>query len=335
MKKIILLFLLIISCFFPVAAFGENETTPAAYSVEAVFPENQLNKSADYFHLLMKPKQTQTVFLNLFNQSSETQTYLIAVNQATTNKNGNLVYNEPNKELDSSLEIPITKIANPKNKEITVKANTKEVIEIEITMPDEPIKGILLGGIVVTAKDTDKENERGITIRNRLSYTIALMLTENEDEPVYGNESLKISKITPRIINGKRIIEIEFRNSSAAILKDISIEGKVLKKGNKSPIAKNRMDNIKIAPNSVFTFLVTEKEEEFSEGDYSFAGMVNQKKVEEKKFTISKKMAKKLTDETKGNYFSLNGISISIIIIGLMISAVFIKSKKKRRRDVD
>ena len=138
--KVILSLLIGLIGFFGGTAFAdETENTQgmtenekrAGFTVQAVLPDNQINDRISFYHLLVQPGGTQTVEVKIFNSSAEKQTYQVEVIRAATNKNGLITYDERDKPADKSMQMPITNIAKPKNKEVSVEGYSEGKAEIE------------------------------------------------------------------------------------------------------------------------------------------------------------------------------------------------------------
>lgn len=85
--------------FFQCTIFAVENEEYGSFDVEAILPENQIDDQANYFQLLVEPKKRQVIKVKVSNHTDTKQTFLIMINQATTNKNGLLVYDEKNKKL--------------------------------------------------------------------------------------------------------------------------------------------------------------------------------------------------------------------------------------------
>lgn len=131
MKRLLPILSLIALILFPLTSYAEEEKESqaitenekrAGFTVQAVLPENQVNDRIGYYHLLMEPEQQQTIQVRIVNTSAEKQTYKVEVINAATNRNGLITYDERDKEPDESMKLPITEVAKPKHKEVSVEA---------------------------------------------------------------------------------------------------------------------------------------------------------------------------------------------------------------------
>lgn len=321
----------------------ENEKR-AGFTVQAVLPDNQINDRISYYHLLVQPGGSQTVEVKIFNSSAEKQTYRVEVIRAATNKNGLITYDEREKPADKSMQLPITDIAKPKNKEVTVNASSVGKAEIEINVPAETFPGIALGGIRISLKsDKEDESEQGMTVNNTYGYAIGMILTEDANSPIYGETELKLQELKPEVDYGSKVLEALIQNPHPEAMQKLEAEGKITRKDSDKVIAKNSLKNIKIAPNSVFPFQIDWGMLEVAAGEYTFTGKIKGETKSwdfKQDFTITREMAKKMNKQTAFRVIipewwmqAFYGVGIVTVILGLLLVSRLIKRKKAKEGD--
>lgn len=314
-KKIIMIHLLLsmiafviglVSSFEEVVLAENNEQngeTMAGYlEVKTIIPDNQRDKSKTYFDLLMSPGAEQVIQVELKNTSSkENIVAVIQINDATTNNYGIVEYAK-NEKRDSSLKVGISDIVKT-DSEVVIPANQTKTLFVQITMPTEKLNGVLLGGIVIREekqKEINEKNHTGPAVINQFAYTIGLLLTENEKP---AEESLALRKVTIGKVNYRKFIKANIQNSQPVIMKDMTIEAKIyLKEGGKIFFTQSS-ENINMAPNSNFDYLVSMEKNEFPAGKYILeikARSVEKEWTMEKEFTIVEREHKKLAKTTNG-----------------------------------
>lgn len=350
MKRLLSIFSLVVLILFPLTGYAEDTKESkgitenekrAGFTVQAVLPENQLNDRISYYHLLMQPDQRQTIAVKIMNNSEKKQTYKVEVINAATNKNGLITYDERDKKPDKSMKLPIADIAKPKTKEVSVEGYSEGKAEIEIQTPSEEFQGILLGGIRISLKSEEKEDDsKGMSVKNTYGYAIGLVLTEQDFAPVYGETDLKLTKLQPEIDYGSKVMEASIQNPHPEAMEKLTAEGKIVRKGQEKTLAKNKLENVKIAPNSVFPFQVDWGMQEVSAGDYTFIGKVKGKiKTWDFKqdFTITREMAKKMNEQTAFRIFIPSWWTTCFYVMGTISAALtawlvirLIKRKKGR-----
>ncbi|MCA5012420.1 MULTISPECIES: DUF916 domain-containing protein [unclassified Enterococcus] len=260
--------------FFQCTIFAVENEEYGSFDVEAILPENQIDDQANYFQLLVEPKKRQVIKVKVSNHTDTKQTFLIMINQATTNKNGLLVYDEKKQEVDQNGDIQFSHIAKIKKNEITVARNSEKYAEIELSIPEKSFKGILLGGITISKKNNAEKTSEGVAIKNALSYTIALLLTEDEKVDFYGETDILLRQIRIVSSENKRALQIEIQNPYPEIVRDLSIEGNLYTEGHKKLISERKLDQVKFAPNSTLLFEMELEEKDIKNGTYLFEGTI-------------------------------------------------------------
>ncbi|MBO0453689.1 DUF916 and DUF3324 domain-containing protein [Candidatus Enterococcus murrayae] len=350
MKRLLPIVSVLLLILFPSVGFAEetkesqgiteNEKR-AGFTVQAVLPENQVNDRVSFYHLLMQPEQAQTVQVKIFNTSEKKQTYRVEVINAATNRNGLITYDERDKKPDASMKLPITKVAKPKNKEVSVDAYSEGKAEVIIQTPAEAFQGILLGGIRISLKSDDSEEEsQGMSVKNTYGYAIGLVLTEQDHAPVYGETDLKLTKVQPEVDYGSKVLEASIQNPYPEAMEDLVAEGKIVRKGQKKALAKNKLESVKIAPNSIFPFQIDWGMLEVSAGEYTFIGTVKGKTKSwsfKQDFTITRQLAKKMNEQTAFRIFIPSWWTTSFYAVGTITAIVtawliirLVKRKKGR-----
>lgn len=351
--KLVLSLLISLLVFFGHSAFAEktSETQPitenekrAGFTVQAVLPENQINDRISYYHLLVQPGGTQTVEVKIFNNSAEKQTYQVEVIRAATNKNGLITYDERDKPEDKSMQMPITDMAKPKNKEVNVEAYSEGKAEIDINVPVEPFPGISLGGIRISLKpEKEEESDQGMSVKNTYGYAIGMILTEDENSPIYGETELKLESLKPEVDYGSKVLEALIQNPYPEAMQKLEAEGKITKKGSDNVIAKHSVKNVKIAPNSVFPFQIDWGMQEVAAGEYTFTGKIKGETKSwdfKEDFTITREVAKKMNKQTAFRVFipewwttAFYGLILLTVILVLFLVLRLIKRKKAKEGD--
>lgn len=335
MKRLLPILSLVVLILFPITGFAEDTKESkgitenekrAGFTVQAVLPENQINDRVSYYHLLMTPEQKQTIQVKIMNTSDKKQTYKVEVINAATNKNGLITYDERDKKPDASMKLPIAEVAKPKNKEVSVDAYSEGKADIDIEMPAESFQGILLGGVRISLKSDDTEEEsQGMSVKNTYGYAIGLVLTEQDFAPIYGETELKLVKLQPEIDYGSKVLEASIQNPYPEAMQNLTAEGKIVRKGQEKAIAKNKQEKVKIAPNSVFPFQIDWGLQEVSAGEYTFIGKVKGKAKTwnfKEDFTITREMAKKMNKQTAFRIFIPSWWTTSFYVMGTATAVV-------------
>ena len=194
MKKFLVMFGLFITIFFGMntsLVFAENVSSneqPGGYTIEGIPNEHQIDPTSGYFYLDEDPGSKDEIKVKLTNSSGQDKTLLVKITDANTNINGIVDYTGQLKN-HSLLKVPLTSIVHATQKEVVVPKNSSVETTLNVTMPKEPVEGIILGGVVVSEKQEDHEKNKGLSVGNTYSYTIGIALTNHAETPIKKNVS--------------------------------------------------------------------------------------------------------------------------------------------------
>lgn len=302
-SSLLVLSAFICSVFTTQSAFANEEAQRAAgFTVETVIPDNQIDKDINYFYLGVQPGSEQTLEVKIRNNTDKKQSYKVQANQAVTNSNALVVYDQPDIPIDESLAVSIPDVAKVEAKKVTLDAHTEGTAKINLKIPNEPgIKGILLGGIHISLLSTDGGSDKGTSVRNTYGYAIGLIVTETPEAPLYGETGVKLKSVEPVLDYGSKVLKANILNPNPEIMKDVSASGSISKKGRSDKVASSSLKDGKIAPNSVLPFQIDWGKQDVEAGTYVFNGQLkteNQSWKFQKEFTISRETAEKLNKES-------------------------------------
>jgi hypothetical protein len=329
------LFIFFLSVLF--LSFGAIKASAAemSFSVQAIIPDNQVDKSQSYFDLRMSPGQAQDLTVEMRNDTAEAVTVNVLPNTAITNQNGIVEYNNTSTARDSTLKTSFKEIATT-DKEVSIPAKSKKQIKVHVQMPTNSYDGVVLGGLYFTEKAKPEENkDKGSQIVNRYAYVIGVKLTETD---TVVNPDLKLTSVQAKQVNYRNVIAANIQNTQSALLKDLSIEGKVYTKGGKNVLYSTKRDNLRMAPNSNFDFGISLNNKPFKPGKYTFKGTAKSGKQTwtfEKDFEIKGETAKTYNKQAvslKKDYtwiYLLIGLVIFLIL--LLVIIILIRKLKAEK----
>lgn len=317
---------------------GEAAET-MAYSVKANIPENQINKTLTYFDLKMEPNQRQDITLTVSNSSDEKATILISPNVAMTNQNGVIDYSKADEKVDSTLKNPVTSIIS-KAQEVTLEPKETKEVPFTIQMPEKEFDGLILGGFYISKKEDNsntKDKEKDVQIKNKYSYVIGLQLRENTNEvkPV-----MELNEIKPALLNYRTAVTVNLQNTEATIMKEVSVDAKVMKKGTKKVLHETKKEGLSMAPNSNFDFPINWDNQSLDPGTYTLqliAQSGEDKWEFEKEFKISAKDSTDLNKEavelekTEPNWILIISVVAGITIFLILVIGFFIYRHQKKK----
>lgn len=295
-------FVILLGFCLPVIAHGdESDQGVAGYTVESILPENQFDKKRTFFYLKMEPSQKQTIQVKVISTQKEPVKVKVAVHDAVSSSVGAIDYAQDKPKLDESLKQPITSFVKVKDgiKEVTVQNFEEKIVEFEIDMPSESFSGVKLGSVRFL-READAESKKKTGLVPEYARVIALMLTEDEGSFNHGAD-LHLKKVDVGLSHGRKVVSANVQNDQPKVLQEMTIKGEVKKKGDSKTIVKHEMANYSVAPNSNFNFELPLGLERFLPGTYVFTGSAEgdgRTWKWEEEFTIGKKQADKVNDET-------------------------------------
>lgn len=319
---------ILLLCLNAQVALGEE----IGFNVQASLPENQLNEEVSYYDLRMQPGQKQEIVLRISNTSDQEQTYEINVNQAYTNKNGFIDYEQKDVKTDETQKYPLKDIVLY-DSEITVAPQTSIDFPIQLNMPTASFDGEILGGIQVLKKTKEVEGE----IVNRYGYIVGLRLTET-DTPI--ERQLVLKEVRAEKVFGSTGVVADIQNPVMEGIGHLKYEVTIRDDQNKAVREKVYDKEMSIAPNSTYTFAVDWEDEPLEAGEYLFDLTVSDAKGNrwdfEEPFSISEEEAKKVNQALLPIEPSSKGPSWLFVLLGALsagaVFLLFLQWQKKHRQ---
>lgn len=220
-----LLLIFLVTLHSTLVANAAGDEGNVGYDIQAIIPENQVDKEKTYFDLRMTPGQEQKIEVMINNTSDEKNTYEISINQAYTNAQGFIDYTDADSILDQSLPYQIKDIVTYE-KGVTVDAGVAVKYPITIKMPAESFDGQIMAGIKVMKKNEDEEQSG---IQNKVGYILGLNLTET-DTPI--KSELELVNVEPAVSFGKTSVVAKLRNSTMEAYGHLKYDVDVVNKKN-------------------------------------------------------------------------------------------------------
>ncbi|MGX7202829.1 hypothetical protein BCR22_10055 [Enterococcus plantarum] len=234
------LFLLLM---FPNTASAQE----TAYYLKPLIPENQIENTEDYFNIATSSAIDQTLELLIVNESAEEKEMNVTILDGMTTKDGAISYAVDHK-YDPAQQYKLSQIAKVEQQEITVEANSTQLVSVVLKAELKNFDGTILGAVNVSEKTTEQPNEG---INNTFAYNIPIKIRVNKETK---NSQMNYKGIN--LVNNKpeRFIDVSFQNPIPTIIRDLTLSFEIYKKGQPTKILfKNSMTGIEIAPNSLFS----------------------------------------------------------------------------------
>lgn len=272
--RLCLLFLLLRG-FVAAAAAAEEKQDSAnkngfQFTMEAHLPENQIDPSKTYFDLRVEPGQVQDLQVDLINLTKQPLTLHVYATTAVTNNNGAIDYTLTEPELNPTLQHPFSEIAKINDPEVVLAGGEKKVVNIQLTVPQQPFNGEILGGIYVEPQVDDQQSGKVKDKKGKITTLQTMVkgvrLTEN-DTPV--TPKLEMLEAHAGQIGYRNVFQALLQNPEPVMIQDLSIQAEVYQKGRMSKVLyENKSEHLRMAPNSSFNYSVPLKSALFTPGDY-------------------------------------------------------------------
>lgn len=307
------------------------------FSVNAVIPDNQIDKEKSYFDLKVTPGEKQKLIVKLRNTTDKEIVINPHIQSAKTNKNGVIDYT-PNKiKKDDTLKIAMEDVAKVPE-EVTVPPQSEKDLTIEVTVPKDKFDGVILGGIYLkedTSKNKEEDKENDVAIKNEYSYVVALQMRQNDNKV---KPMLHMNEVNPETQNARNVIVANIQNSEPMIISKLKIDATVNKKGSKDNLAILKKENLQVAPNSNFNIAVPLEGEKLEAGTYILnmkAESAGKEWQFKKEFSISADKATTMNEkdvtlekETPTMLYIFLGVAF-LIVIAVVIYFIIRRNKRK------
>ncbi|WYJ91478.1 hypothetical protein A5888_003515 [Enterococcus sp. 9E7_DIV0242] len=325
-------------------AHGEEKSevlSGGGFSFEVVQPENQRDKNKGYFDLRMTPGQQQTVQIKLVNPTNIETTVSVKLNGAKTNKNGVIEYGPSTIENDASLISPFENLVKGPD-EVKIPANSETTLDLEITMPTEAYDGVITGGIELQNLSSDAEENQTGAVINKYAYLIGMVLSETDTEV---KPDMALNKVYPELSNYRNSIFVNFSNTQAAIVDDMTIDAQISKKGSDEVLYDTKSASMRMAPNSMIDFPISMQGERMIAGDYT-AKIVVTTEADRWEWTEEFKITDEDADKFNGEDLNLlqeqgvdwkliamivGGVFLLVVIVFVLIRRFSSNGKKKKK----
>lgn len=277
-----------------------SEEITAGFTVEGVPNDRQIDKNLSYFYLKEEPNQIDEIKVTLINTSSLDKTLQVKIVDGNTNLNGLVDYSGSLKN-HATLETPLSTIVYEFEKEVFVPKNTTVETTIKTKMPSESFEGVIVGGIVVSEKTEKEKIQDSLMFRNTYSYTIAVVLTNEESTEIKKQVSVELEKIRPLLFDGRKIVQADILNPNSYIFHDASVTGSIYKKANNKKVTEKKEEKVSIAPHSVYPFMFDWQKRDLEAGTYIFRGKVKGERKTwafEREFEITSEQSNEINEKS-------------------------------------
>lgn len=338
MKKIIrflYLSIALILCIPSTMTYAEeNNEKNIGFSISPLSLETGKPQSS-YYDLKVVPNEQKNIVIRVFNSGEEDIVVKAEVNNASTNNNGITSYHKAQVR-DSTLKVGLSDFTTAETTNIKVPAKGYTDAKFNMTIPDTPFQGEILGGIRFTSDDIKAgKADKGASVTNNMAYTIGVLLHEGETNIT---PKMKLNKVITEQKNSRNFISANLQNTAPRIIKNLDVKAEISKKGHSKVLYEAHNTELRMAPNSNFYYGINLGNHRLKSGNYTMklSGFADGTEFSfEKEFSISQKEASELNrssvfvDDEDDNTILIYALIILVFCLSATIfTYIIIKNKK-------
>ncbi|MDO7873023.1 MAG: DUF916 and DUF3324 domain-containing protein [Enterococcus casseliflavus] len=334
-KKLIICFLTLFLTFLPTVGWANTESELNFY-ITPVLPESQLDNGASgYFDLNLAPGSSDTLGLEIQNNSDQAIDVQVSAHTAFTNVNGVVEYGKDAEEADPTLPFELSELIESPDM-ITLDANESKTVEVPIRMPEEAFEGVLAGGIRVEEVKEEREQEQegaGLAIKNAFSYVVGVVVSNNRSATEPG---LDLLDVFADQVNYRNVFSAQIQNYTPTFVNQMAVQATIREEGEDEVLYETNREGLQMAPNSNFNFPISLNGDAFKSGTYVLNMTARSEGEEwswEKTFTIESETARRLNQEDVTidngiNWWMIATIGILLVLLAV-IGYLIYKNKKQ------
>lgn len=323
--------------FFSILLIGPRMVQAAgtSFTLTTKMPNSQINPSVDYFNLLVKPKQVETLTVVLQNQSNHINKITVSPVSTYTNNNGIVDYKRKVTTAKTSAKYQWTDLISPKSVTVNVPAKSIENVYFKLTVPNDTFSGLIDGGFraISDSDTTTTKAKSGMGIKNQYAMIIGATVQMSKD---YVSPDLKLNKVRPGLVSNTTTLLANIENTEPSLFGEMTIDAKVTKRDSDKVLHSAKRSNLSMAPMSNFDYQIDWGREQFKAGKYTLH-LTAKSGVKTWKFTrnftiksdTADKVNKKGVNLKKPNYWWL------WLLLGLLLLLIILFIIWKRRKKDD
>lgn len=331
------LLLILISLFFIQSdvTLAETDKPVEQFGVNAIIPDNQIDKEKTFFDLMMKPNQTQELVINVTNKGNTPIKVSVAANNAYTTDSGLIAYDKKDTTGLINADPEFSSLSRVDTPTIELKPGEVKPAKINLAMPESEFNGLVLGGIVITQilEDNKPLLKEGVKTKQSIVTGVRLSMTDKKV-----TSEMELVNVSGSEKDGGHI-EVILNNKTATIISNIQMITKIYPENDPEDLlVENTQTNLKMAPNSIFTLSLPLINEHLNAGSYRLISEVTSKEGKwtfEKIFHLSAEIGNKEAKEpefsTKGKFWLVVGVIVTMLIVVTHVYVYITKNKKKNK----
>lgn len=247
---------------------AQEAADPIGFSARAVLPQNQRDTTG-YFDILIEPGEKQVLSIEVQNYMDVPLRVRVDLVDAYSNENGLIVYiaqgeRKPPDEAFSKMAVlqhdllPVGEREVVQKREenvLTIAPRATVLVPFEIALPNVPLMGQVLGGVVATKLPDDEHDTEteSFEILSVYSYAVAVQL-QTEDpvktEPLFSAVSASLASVA-----GWDALRVTLQNEAPLVATGAQMELLVLDNEGKEVFA-HTAERVSFAPKSEMPYTV-------------------------------------------------------------------------------
>lgn len=322
-----------------------DENAGMSFNMDSEISEKHRKKGENesYFDLLMKPGESTELKVNVLSSSKATQKIKVTPSNSVTSQTGLIDYTTDSKSLDKTLKYPMTKLVS-EGQTVELKPDEQKELTFKLTMPDEKVEGVLVGGLVAEVVEDKKEPEnkeksQGVKISNKFQVIKPIVLRQEEKSI---KTELKLNEVKPALVAYRTAVTANIQNTTPTMFGKLDVVAKITKKDSSEVLKKTEKKGMEMAPNSNFDFPISWNDQPLEPGDYTLNLVATSGEREwpfKKDFKITKEDSDKLNEDAVDLpekeslplwVWILIGSLVGVILI-IVIIALVNKNKNKKK----
>lgn len=307
----------------------------ASFTISSRTPTTQLDKTVDYFNLLVTPSREDTLTLVVNNLSDTANTVKITPVGAYTNDNGVIAYRHKLTTQETSSKVTFPDLIQQQS--ISVDLGPKETKEVSFNFkaPAESFKGLIDGGFqAMSANDeTTTQAQKGFSIKNKYALTLGATVQMSTD---YVSPELKLNQVEPSLVSNATTLLANLENIEPSLFGKMTVDAKVTARGKDKVLHQAKQSNLEMAPLTNFNYRIDWNHEPFQPGQYTLHLVAKSgSKVWkfDRNFTIKRADADRVNKKAVNLKKTNNWWIWILLLILLLIILIIIFIIWKRRKD--
>lgn len=263
--------------------------------IETILPDNQQDKSVEYFDLKMQPSEKQLVKIKVSNQNDKSINLKLVYSNAKTTSEGVIEYSE-NKDLKLNTPVGYSfeeLISGPSK--ITVPGHETLEIEFLISMPDTVFQGAIAGGIEFIQ---EVEKDQKSSLLTQRSYLVGFKLTETDN---LMPTSIELGTSIVGTKNYKSAIIIPLENLNASYVEELSVSATIIAADSTTVVIEEKKNQMRMAPLSILEYPIYLEQTLLEIGDYELVVQAEARDGFKKEWSQSFEVTQKDSELIKSN----------------------------------